>query len=128
MATSTTEIVGFLDQIKQLMVNNKDVLKTGGLDVTNWITDTDAMKDDSLTKDAEKDALKAASKAKTQESNAANALAYKTASTRLDAIIGVLGKDTPAGKQAARLRSSLVPRGRRGGNRQNNGGDNQGNT
>jgi len=120
MATSTTEIVGFLDQIKQLMVNNKDVLKTGGLDVTNWITDTDVMKDDSLTKDAEKDALKAASKAKTQESNAANALAYKKASTRLDAIIGVLGKDTPAGKQAARLRSSLTPRGRKGGNNQNN--------
>lgn len=120
MANSTTEIVGFIDQVKQLMVNNKDVLMEGGLDVTTWISDSDDMRDDSVTLDAEKDALKAASKAKTQQSNAANSRHYKKTSTRLDAIIGVLGKDTPAGKQAARLRTSLVPRGRRGGNDQNN--------
>lgn len=120
MANSTTEIVGFIDQVKQLMVSNKDVLMDGGLDVTTWIPDSDVMRDDSITLDAEKDALKAASKAKTQQSNTANTKHYKKTSTRLDAIIGVLGKDTPAGKQAARLRSSLAPRGRRGGNDQNN--------
>lgn len=120
MALSTTETVGFLDQVNQLMRNNQDALRTGGLDVANWITDTDTLKNDSLTKDAEKDALRAASKAKTQESNAANKTAYKKTSTRLDAIIGVLGKDTPAGKQAARLRTSLNPRSRSDAPRPNN--------
>jgi hypothetical protein len=110
MALSTTETVGLLDQFIQLMQNNKDVLKDGGLDVTNWITNTGELKNDAVTKDAEKDALRAASKAKTKESQTANTTAYKKTSTRLDAVIGVLGKDTPAGKQAARLRSSLNPR------------------
>lgn len=112
MALSTTETVGFLDQLNQLMRNSKEALKTGGLDVTNWITDTDNSKNDCLEKDAEKDALKAASKAKTKESETANAVAYKTASSRLDSMIGVLGKDTPAAKQAARLRSSLTSKSR----------------
>lgn len=107
MALSTTETVGFLDQFIQLLQSNKEVLKTGGLDVTNWITNTGELKNDSVVKDGEKDALKAASKAKTKESDTANKVAYKTTSTRLDAVIGVLGKDTPAGKQAGRLRSSL---------------------
>lgn len=121
MALSTTETVGFLDQVNQLMRNNQTALKAGGLDVTNWITETDDLKNDSLTKDAEKDALKAASKAKTQESNAANSTAYKKTSTRLDAIIGVLGKDTSEGKQAARLRSSLTAKNSRSeANKSNN--------
>ena len=120
MALSTTETVGFLDQVNQLMRNNQDVLRQGGLDVASWITDTDTLKGDSLTKDAEKDALRAASKTKTQESNAANKLAYKATSTRLDAIIGVLGKDTAAGKQAARLRTSLNPRNKSEPSNQNN--------
>ena len=110
MALSTTETVGFLDQFIQLMQDSKAVLKTGGLDVADWITDTGNLKNDAVTKDAEKDALRAASKAKTKESETANTTAYKKTSTRLDAVIGVLGKDTPAGKQAARLRSSLNPK------------------
>lgn len=120
MALSTTETVGFLDQLSQLMRNSKDALKIGGLDVTNWITDTDDSKNGCLEKDAEKDALKAASKAKTKESETANTTAYKKGSTRLDSIIGVLGKDTPEGKQAARLRSSLNPRAKKKTNNQNN--------
>ncbi|CAN5452024.1 hypothetical protein BH10ACI1_BH10ACI1_09800 [soil metagenome] len=117
MALSTTETVGFLDQINQLMRSSKDALLGGGLDVTGWIADTETLKNNCLVLDSEKDALKAASKAKTGESDTANKSAYKSGSTRLDAIIGVLGKDTTAGKQARRLRSSLLPKPR---NTQNN--------
>jgi hypothetical protein len=120
MALSTTETVGFLEQLMQLMETNKATLSAGGLDVTSWIPNTDEQKDGVVVKDGEKNALRAASKAKTKESKDANNAAYKTGSTRLDAIIGVLGKDTPAGKQAARLRSSLNPRHRGGTNNQNN--------
>ncbi|MGC2238742.1 MAG: hypothetical protein WA584_21485 [Pyrinomonadaceae bacterium] len=120
MALATTETVGFLDQLNQLMRNSKDALKTGGLDVTNWITDTENSKKGCVEKDAEKDALKAASKAKTKESETANLSAYKTGSTRLDAVIGVLGKDTPEGKQASRLRSSLNTKSKPKTDKQNN--------
>lgn len=108
MSISTTETVGFCNQFVQLMQDNKDDLKAKGLDVANWITELNALKDDAVTKDADQDALRAAAKEKTREAQEANRLAYKTASTRLDAVIGVLGKDTSLAKQASRLRSSLI--------------------
>lgn len=120
MALSTTETAGFLDQFAQLLQGSKDTLNAGGLDVTNWITDTVNLRTGVITKDAEKDAARAVSKVKTKESETANKTAYKTTSTRLDAVIGVLGKDTPAGKQAARLRSSLNQKPRNTTNNQTN--------
>jgi ABC-type cobalamin/Fe3+-siderophores transport system ATPase subunit len=117
MALSTTETAGFLDQFGQLLQGNKSTLLDGGLDVTNWITDTVDTREGIIAKDAEKDAARAISKVKTKESETANTNAYKKTSTRLDAVIGVLGKDTPAGKQAARLRSTLNQKPR---NRANN--------
>jgi hypothetical protein len=107
MSASTTEIIGFCDQVGQLLLDNKTDLKDKGLDVTNWDTEIDALKADTVTKVGEQDSLEAARKAKTKEVQAAAKLAYKTASTRLDAVIAVLGKDTPLAKQAGRLRSSL---------------------
>ena len=108
MSISTTETVGFCNQFVQLLQDNKDDLKAKGLDVTDWITETNSLKDDAVAKDAEQDAMRAAAKMKTQEAQASNALAYKTTSTRLDAVIGVLGKDTAIAKQASRLRSGLI--------------------
>ncbi|HEX8370033.1 MAG TPA: hypothetical protein VF604_15910 [Pyrinomonadaceae bacterium] len=108
MPASTTEIIGFCDQLVQLLQDNQADLQTKGLDVTLWVTEIDALKSDAVTRDAEKDDLRAAAKTKTKESQIATKLAYKTASTRLDAVIGVLGKDTPSAKQAGRLRSSII--------------------
>jgi len=108
MSASTTETIGFCNQFVRLLQDNKDDLQTKGLDVSNWITEVNNLKDDAVSKDAEQDDLKAAAKAKTKEAQAAKNLAYKTASTRLDAVMGVLGKDTPLAKQAARLRSSII--------------------
>jgi len=108
MSASTTEVIGFCNQLVQLFQDNKTDLQTKGLDVTNWITEIDALNDDTVTKDAEQDDLRAALTTKTKETQIAKQLAYKTASTRLDAVIGVLGKDTPLAKQAARLRSSII--------------------
>jgi hypothetical protein len=45
---------------------------------------------------------------KTKNANNARRLCYETTSSRLDAVMGVLGKNTDAAKQAARLRSSLT--------------------
>jgi hypothetical protein len=107
MPASTTATIGFCEQVVQLLQDNKDDLQPKGLDVTNWIPEIDGMKDDAVTNDAQQDDMRAALKVKTKETQASVKLAYKTASTHLDAVIGVLGKDTPLAKQAARLRSSL---------------------
>ncbi|MGI8787593.1 MAG: hypothetical protein ACR2HG_07535 [Pyrinomonadaceae bacterium] len=63
---------------------------------------------DTITKDAEQDEMKAAMKVKTAEVDASSKLTYRTASTQPDAVIGVMGKSTPLAKQAAKLRSSII--------------------
>lgn len=113
MSATNAETIGFLEQLIQLMQDNSADLKTKGLDVTNWITEMNDLKNDAVTKSTEQDNLQAALKVKTKESQTANKLAYDAGSTRLDAIVGVLGKSTPLAKQAARLRSGIIRQSRK---------------
>lgn len=108
MPMSNAETFGFSNQFIQFLTDNKADLQAKGLDVTSWITELTAQKDDAVAKDTAADDLKAAMKTKTAETKTAVSLLYKTSSTQLDAVIGVLGKTTPLAKQAARLRSSLI--------------------
>ncbi|HRH41431.1 MAG TPA: hypothetical protein PKY82_07265 [Pyrinomonadaceae bacterium] len=108
MSMTNTEIFGFSSQFIQLLQDNKTDLQTKGLDVTNWITELSDQRDDAVGRDRALDDMRAALKVKTAETNTAVTLVYKNSSTRLDAVIGVLGKDTPLAKQAARLRSSII--------------------
>jgi hypothetical protein len=108
MSMSTAETIGFSNQLVQFFQESKTDLKAKGLDVTDWITEIAALGKDAVAKDAEQDDLRAALRTKTAETQESVKTLYKTSSTRLDAAIGVLGKDTPVAKQAARLRSSLI--------------------
>lgn len=113
MSMSNTEIFGFSSQFIQLLQDNKTDLQTKGLDVTSWITELSDQKDEAVAKDTAVDDMRAALKVKTAETKTAVTLVYKNSSTRLDAVIGVLGKDTPLAKQAARLRSSIIKQSKR---------------
>lgn len=108
MAVSSTETIGFANQFNQFLTDNKTSLQDKGLDVTNWITNTNALKDDAVVQLGKQDELDAASKAQTQVAKTAVKLLYTTTSTRLDAAIGVLGKSTPLAKEVRKLRSSLI--------------------
>lgn len=108
MAVSSTETIGFANQFNQFLTDNKASLQEKGLDVTSWITSTNALKDDAVIQLGKQDELDAASKAQTKVAQAAVKLLYDTASTRLDATIGVLGKNTPLAKEVAKLRSSII--------------------
>jgi hypothetical protein len=107
MPMTQSETIGFCSQTAQFLEDNKDNLQTLGLNVSNWGTDINAKRDVAVAKNAEQDDLKAQVKAKTVETKAAFKDAYNNASTKLDAAIGVLGKNTPLAKEAARLRSSI---------------------
>lgn len=108
MAVSITETIGFCDQLVQLLEDNQAALKAKGLDVTEWITDTTSLKNNAVADTAKQDEMQAATKVQTAKAKDSIKLAYKTNSSRLDAVMGVLGKDTPAAKQAGKLRSSLI--------------------
>lgn len=114
MSMSTTETIGFCNQFIQLLQDNKVELQAKGLDVSAWITQLTAFNNDTIAKDEAQDEAKVISKFKTKDAQDSSTLTYQTTSTMLDAVIGVLGKNTLAAKQAARLRSSIIKqRGRR---------------
>jgi hypothetical protein len=107
MALTSTETLGFCDAVVEFMTNNQATLLAKGLNVTAWITELGTQKETAVTKNDEQEALKAALRTKTVETDTAFSAAYDSASTRLDAMIGVLGKTTPEGQQAARIRSDI---------------------
>lgn len=80
--------------------------------MTNWITDLGNQKADAVAKNDAQEALKAQLRDQTQATNDALQTAYDSASTKLDGVIGALGKTSELGRQAARLRSDI----RRGSN------------
>lgn len=107
MPMTQTETIGFCSQTAQFFEDNKDQLQSLGLNVASWAADLNAKRDTALTKNTEQDQIKAQLKTKTAEAKTAFKDAYNMASTRLDAAIGVLGKNTPLAKEAARIRSSV---------------------
>lgn len=108
-----TEAIGFCSQVAQLLEENVETLRELGLDVSTWASDLKAKRDIVTTKNVEQDELKAKQKAKTAEIQEAQDDMYKTSSTRLDAVVGVLGKTTPLAKQAARIRSIINKKNKR---------------
>lgn len=103
-----SETIGFCSQTAQFLEDNKEQLQALGLNVSNWGTEINTKRDAAIAKNGEQDALKAQLKAKTGEVTTAFNDAYDTASTRLDAVIGVLGKKSPLAKEAAKIRSSII--------------------
>ena len=108
MAMSQAETIGFADQFRQFLLDNKNELEAKGLDVSAWITDTENLKNSAVVELGKQDDMQAALKAQTKVAEAAVDLLYDTTSSRLDASIGVLGKKTPLAKQAGKLRSNLI--------------------
>lgn len=107
MAVSQTETIGFADQFRQFLIDNKTELLAKGLDVTGWITGNEAQKNDAVIQLGKQDEMEAAARAQTKVTQASVDLLYDTTSSQLDAAIGVLGKKTEAAKQAGKLRSSI---------------------
>jgi hypothetical protein len=120
MGVSITETIGFCDQFRQFLENNKAALQAKGLDVTDWITDTNNLKNSAVTETTKQDEMDAAARAQTKIAQAATKLAYDTTSTRVDAVMGVLGKSTPLAKEVGKLRSGLIRKKKQGGGTQNN--------
>jgi signal recognition particle GTPase len=107
MSLTTTETLGFADAVIQFMNSNQATLLAAGLDVSTYITGLTTQKTDAVTKNDQQEALKAQLRVKTEETSSALETLYSNTSTKLDAVVGVLGKTTELGKQAARIRSDI---------------------
>lgn len=107
MAISMTETFGLCENVLQFLRANQADLRAKGLEVAGLITELEAQSADAVAKNEEQERLKASLSRKTAETVAAVDLCYTSASTKLDAVIGVLGKTTELGKRAAAMRSGI---------------------
>lgn len=108
MALTITETLGFIDAVIEFWTHRKLFLQSRGLgNINGFIAELTALKEDLLTKNDQQEALKALLRTKTDEVKTARRMASENTSTKLDACIGVLGKRTELGKQAARIRSQI---------------------
>ena len=87
--------------------DNAAALTAKGLDVAVTKTRLTAARDNLVTLDAEQEALFVASQNKTAVLVAAIPLSYMDASGMVDAIAGLYGKNTPAGKNILDLRANI---------------------
>jgi hypothetical protein len=104
---TTTETIGFCESVIEFMKSNKTALLESGVNVDPWIDDIEKAKSDAVKNNDEQEAMKAKLKEKTKITNDSMKKAYDDSSTKLDAIIGTLGKTTEMGKQAAKIRSKV---------------------
>ena len=107
MPMTQTEIIGFCTQVAQFLEENAEIFRAAGFDITARAVGVKGNRDSAATADAEQDEMKVMLKTKSGEVKAKFDLAYRDASTLLDAAIGVIGKTTPLGRQAAKIRSSV---------------------
>jgi hypothetical protein len=107
MSLTTTETLGFSEGLIAFMTSNQAALAAAGLTVGPFITELGSQKSDAVTKNEQQEALKAQLRMKTEETTTAFGTLYDNASTKLDAIIGVLGKTSELAKHAAKLRSAI---------------------
>jgi hypothetical protein len=97
MAMTDNETIGFCESLVEFMKTNMTTLQSSGLNVESWITEVGNLKSQAVTDNNEQEALKARLREKTKVTEMSVKTAYNTASTRLDAIIGTLGKTTELG-------------------------------
>jgi hypothetical protein len=110
MNFSTTEVIGFSESLIEFMRKSSAELAGLGLNVEPWITELDGKKRSAVSLNDEQEKMKAAMKELTARAQSAVNILYDIASTRLDAVIGTVGKKTELGKQAAKIRSGVKPR------------------
>ena len=107
MALTTTEVFGFSQSVIEFIRNSKTDLEGMGITVDTWITDLEMKKSEAVRLNDEQEKHKASLKKLTGQTESALSDLYDTTSSRLDALIGSLGKKTEVAKQAATLRSRI---------------------
>lgn len=107
MNFSTTEVFGFSEALIESMRNSKEELTGKGINVDAWIADLEEKKKSALSLNDEQDKMKAALKYQTNMVQVAVGSLYDTSSSKLDAVIGAVGKKSELGKQVAKIRSKV---------------------
>jgi len=107
MSMSTTEKVGFARQVLEYIEKNGEALKTAGFDAAARLKDQTDKLDAAVTANEAQDSLKTTLKKQTEKANELLRELYVTASGNLDAMMGLLRKNSPDAVGLRRLRSKV---------------------
>ena len=97
----------FSTTIAEFMKQNQSELEKAGFIVKERIVKQNDMNEKYVTEDAKQEKMKAEVVKQTEITIVALDEMYKFASTNLDAMAGVLGKDTPLAKRLHKLRGQM---------------------
>jgi len=99
--------ISFSQTIGEFMEQNKTELETNGFLVSSRIKEQKEMNKQYIVEDAKQEKMKAELVKQTEITVSALDKAYRYASTNTDAMVGVLGKDTPLAKHLRELRDQM---------------------
>jgi len=107
VSLTTTEVFGFADKVSAAMDSNSVQLAANGLTVGPLKTSGDTLKTNAVQQVDLEAKAKTALSIQTKAAQAALQAVYDHYSSKLDAMVGVIGKTTPKGKELLRLRSDI---------------------
>ncbi|MFP5470294.1 MAG: hypothetical protein ACLGGV_01755 [Bacteroidia bacterium] len=100
--------LAFAETVAELLAQNQDAFSRAGLETADRLAGLQNKNQTATAADAAQEKLKADLVKATQEAVAALNDSYLFASSTLDAMVGVLGKDTPLAKRLRKLREQMT--------------------
>jgi len=106
--------LAFSQTVAQFVRDSATELKDSGFDPEKKLTELEEVLKSAVELDTQQEALKAKLVESTDKAVKALDTTYLQASSLIDAMVGVLGKDTPLAKRLRQLRTQMVTEASRG--------------
>ena len=107
VSLTTTEVFGFADKVSEAMDSNSADLTANGVTPATLKSGGETLKSDAIHQADLEGKAKTALKVQTQATQTALQKVYDYYSSKLDVLVGAVGKTTPKGKELLRLRSDI---------------------
>lgn len=107
MSLSFTQKLGFLTQATEFMEKNADILKAAGFNTDIRLEQQKKLNSLAVSQNEKQEAMKGDLIEQTKAVNAAMREAYVTASGNIDAMAGILKKDSTKSKMLTKIRSNI---------------------
>jgi predicted transcriptional regulator len=108
------QMMAFCKLVVQFLKDNAAALKASGFDTTAKTTSLETATNQAFVDDAAQEAKKAELHKATQKAVASTTAAYIQASSMMDAMVGVIGKDQTLSKQLRKIREQMSKEASRG--------------
>ena len=112
MSLSFTEKMGLLRQTVEFMEQNADMLKQAGFNTDIRLTEQKSTYDNAAAQNEKQESLKAELHEQTKIVNESMKAAYVMASGNIDAMSGILSKDSERSKVLRQIRSKVKQAGK----------------